>query len=69
MRHQSYVSKAEAMYERAMEEIHEHADDVKEVVEELSVLIDELEGKPSKDEIDRAEELVAKAIISLCKIQ
>lgn len=68
MEHQSCTTKAASMYERAMDEVHGHINDAKESVEDLSLFLDGIENRLSDEEVERIEDLISKAIISLCKI-
>lgn len=66
--HKSDEDIARDMFERAMEDVHHHVNIAKEAVEEMSILIDGLNDKPTEEERQKAEELVVKALISLCNV-
>jgi ribosomal protein S7 len=65
MCHENDVSKAEVIFEQAMENVYSKVDDARVAVEELSELVDEFAIESKKEE---ADELIAKALNSLDKI-
>lgn len=61
-------SQAETMFNEAMDNVYHKINVAKDAIEELSVTIDDMTEAPSDTDREKMEELISKALLSLCSI-